>query len=494
MLKPFIKFNQLTDGEKMITKLKENKRYLIFFIAATILAFLFPLTGDDYTWVTSDGISLMKSNFVDYNGRYLGNLSAIIFTRLDIIRPILKGFTITAIIYLIHKITKNTTKEYFYLTGALMLFPSMLLVQGLVWTAGFANYTLSALIIMFCLYILFYKEKKNAFDIILLIVLGIAGQLFMETYTLFAVAMAVIAIIHFAVKNKKADMPSIVYFIATIIGAVIMFSNSVYLKILRGEHNYQSLSGKRDSIFETLINQFFNLFSKVFSNMLIGCFPAIIIILIICFARMRKSNNKKAKTVCITVTVVSFIAALIFGVFTVLDALKHGAGSTSYKRFLGISAAFIYLPCIVMIATFFDKKTKQKVANCALMILFTSVPFCFIGPVGARCFMGAYILLMIMISHLYDFRTSKAVSTTIKAVFITIFALNTVCYSVATVSCYKKAQSAKQQVAEGKKVVELERTKFAFMLHAPDDEWHHLVARRFCEYNGLPEDTKFVFK
>ncbi len=478
----------------MTKKLKENKNYIIFFIAVTILAFFFPLTGDDYTWVTSDGINLMKNNFVDYNGRYLGNLSAIIFTRLDIIRPILKGFTVTAILYLIHKITGNKTTEYFCLTGILMLFPSMLLVQGLVWTAGFANYTLSALIIMFCLYTIFNKEKKNAFDFIVLFVLGIAGQLFMETYTLFAFAMAAFAIGFFAVKKKKADAASIIYFIGTVIGAVIMFTNSVYLKILRGEHNYQSLSGKRDSIFDTLINQFFNLFSKVFSNMFIGCFPAVIVILIICFARMRKSDNKKMKKISLAVTVISFIAAIVFGVFTVLDAIKYGAGSTVYKRFLGVSAAFIYLPCIFMIVAFFDRKTKLNVAKYLLMLLMTSLPFCFIGPVGARCFMGAYIFLIIIISHLYDFKESKVVSKTIKAVFIIVFAFNTVCYSVATVSCHKKAQSAKEQVAEGKKVVELERTKFAFLLHAPDDEWHHLVARRFCEYNGLPEDTKFVFK
>ena len=120
--------------------LKENKFYIIYFVAVSLLAFLFPLSGDDLTWVTSDGMNLLKNSFENYNGRYLGNISAIVLTRLDFLRPFVKGFTLTAILYFIQKFSGNSSRDFVNFSGMLLLFPSMMLIQGVVWTAGFANY------------------------------------------------------------------------------------------------------------------------------------------------------------------------------------------------------------------------------------------------------------------------------------------------------------------------------------------------------------------
>ena len=137
-----------------------------------------------------------------------------------------------------------------------------MLIQGIVWTAGFANYCLSSLIIMASLYIIFYKQNRKPWHYLALIILGIAGQLFMETYTLFSCMMAVSAVVYFAYKNKKPDPASIIYLISTVIGAVIMFSNGVYVKILTEGTKYQNIEGKADSALQTLLNFFESVFIK----------------------------------------------------------------------------------------------------------------------------------------------------------------------------------------------------------------------------------------
>ncbi|MBE6782606.1 MAG: hypothetical protein E7536_01180 [Ruminococcaceae bacterium] len=471
--------------------LKENKFYIIYFIAVSLLAFVFPLSGDDLTWVTSDGVNLLKNGFADYNGRYLGNISAIVLTRLDFVRPFVKGFTLTTILYLIEKFSGNNSKDYISLSGMLLLFPSMMLIQGVVWTAGFANYCLSAMLIMVCLYIIFYKEKKNFLHIILLVVLGVAGQLFMETYTLFTLIMSAFAIFYFAVKNKKADFASIIYFISCIAGAVIMFTNSVYGSIVSGKHNYQSFSVKDESLFGSLLRPIENLFSKVFSNVLIGCFPVMIVLFIICIAKMKKSNSKNKKIVT-AVNIISLLTAVAFGVVTALEFPKYQL-IEEVKIYLGFACFFIFLPIALMIFLYFDKKTKLQVGKYLVMIAITSLPFCIIGPVGSRCFLPANLFMIMIAGTLHDFNDGKKVSKAIKTAGVAVFILDLVCYSIISFSCWKKVETARAQVEEGKKVVQLEKTTLGFMLHAPDEEWHHLVARRFCEHNNLPEDTKFEF-
>ena len=78
--------------------LKENRIYILLFIVFAVLFSLFPLTGDDLGWATSDGMNLFKKGFDGYNGRYLGNLFALIFTRFDLLRVIVKSFSFVFIV------------------------------------------------------------------------------------------------------------------------------------------------------------------------------------------------------------------------------------------------------------------------------------------------------------------------------------------------------------------------------------------------------------
>ncbi len=470
--------------------IKENKIYILFFIALSFLACFFSPMGDDLMWGTNDGLELLKNRFVDYNGRYLGNISAIVLTRIPRLLPLVKGFVLTGIIYLMQKMAPNKNKDMVYLSATLFVFPSLMLIQGIVWTAGFSNYCLSSLIIMASLYIVFYKQDRKLWHIPALIVMGIAGQLFMETYTLFSLMMAVCAVVYFAYKNKKPDWASITYLVSCVLGAVIMFSNSVYVKIVTEGTKYQNIEGKTDSVTQSLLNFFESIFSKVLANMLIGCYPAIVIILIICFVKMKKSG-KKSKAV-IYGLIASLLASIIFAVRIIMGLIKY-KNPMHVKGDLGVLTLIIFVAAALMIVSFFDKQQKRKVLMYFLMIMSTSIPFCVIGPVGARCFMPAYIMFIMIINTLYDFKNNRIMSVIFKVAATLVFVINTVCYMSVYSDYVKKVEMARQQIAEGKTVVQLEHTKLGKMAHAPDGEEDPKERRRFCEYHNFPDYISFKY-
>ena len=476
----------------MKNAINKNKFYILFFLAVSVFAFLFPLSADDLGWATTDGMDLLRNRFANYNGRYLGNISAIALSKFTLLRVFTKSFTLTGILFLIQKMTGNENKDFLYLSAFLLVIPTSLFTQGFVWTAGFSNYCLSAVVMMLSLYFVFYKEDKKFYHIILLFLLGTAGQLFMETYTIFNIIMAVFSIVYFALKNKKADVSAVVYFISTIIGAVIMFTNGIYGKVVAGEDTYQSLTAGNESIFQSVFALFKNLFSVVLSNALIACFPAVIFIVYLCFVKMKKSAKKNKK-----------VSLLVYSGFSLALASGVSAGVVylltkdveKLKLFLGILFFFVLLSSAVMIFNFVEKEKQKKIAVYFLMILVLTLPLAVVFPVGARCYVGAYILLIMILKELYDFDEQRSFAKFIRICSVILLVFNLVGYSVVFASTCKKVDYIRSEVEKGNKVVKVEHTKLRFLVYGLDvEDKAEKFERRFCEYYGLPLDTEIEYK
>lgn len=396
---------------------KEKRIFIILFFILTALFSLFPLTGDDLGWATSDGMNLLKNGFDGYNGRYLGNLCALLFTRTDFLRPVVKSASLVFILFMLHKFS-GKDEQFQYLSAAVLLVPYSPFIQSIVWSAGFFNYTFSLCFILPCLYILFRKSERRFVPVIL--ILGILGQLFMETYTLLTVIISVIALVMAIRKKKDVYVPS-AYFISCVTGAVIMFSNSAYREILSGEDKYQS---KAD-----LITAIKNLFLIVPGYVLYACIPsAVIIVLLLIF-------NRK-------------------------------------QHFISVD--------------------KTQIIIYILLILGLVLPFCVVGPIGTRCFIGVNLILLLVIQMLLKNVDVKRLSAIMLAV---ILCLNFAIYGVLYVSNHNKIEAISQAVLSGEKQIELEHTKFYIFAHGMDDEEkNQKFLNRFCEYYGFPKDIKINFK
>lgn len=236
----------------------------------------------------------------------------------------------------------------------------------------------------------------------LVFVLGIAGQLFMETYSIFSLLMSFAANIYFYIKNRKINLASIVYSAACIIGSVIMFTNGIYLKVLSGDDVYQtsSISGEMtsDIIWDTA-EKFFDVVSFYF---LVSCLPVIILILSFAAGIIKNSSVKVKKAV----KRLSLAFAAIVTVF--VSALLISGAYDKLRTVSGFILIYLVALCLILTKNFHSKKSRIITNSYYLMIAVLCAPLIVVSPVGHRCFcLPSFIMLLILREFYLEYKTIK---------------------------------------------------------------------------------------
>ena len=72
---------------------KDRTWYLMTFVLLAVLCYLFPYTGDDWSWGSSVGIDRINAGFVDYGGRYFGYIIVLVLTRLRVLKAFVMAGT-----------------------------------------------------------------------------------------------------------------------------------------------------------------------------------------------------------------------------------------------------------------------------------------------------------------------------------------------------------------------------------------------------------------
>ena len=119
-----------------------------------------------------------------------------------------------------------------------------MLRQSVAWLSGFVNYTVSvllALIFIDYIYKVFRGEetKDTKSGIALFAVLGFASALLVEHFTLYCAVIAAGLMIYVKAKKQKIQIKNFTYLAGVLAGAVLMFSNSAYIKIFSGKDFYR---------------------------------------------------------------------------------------------------------------------------------------------------------------------------------------------------------------------------------------------------------------
>ena len=501
-----------------------NRFYIILFFAVTALAAVFPPSADDIGWATSAGWDLLQEGFRGYNGRYLGNLSALFLTRVPYILPAIKSATLVLTICLMQKFVPQKSHNFFYICALLLLLPSPLFRQAFVWTAGFSNYFLPLPVIMACMYLLFIKRDlcgaKKLSALAVLLCLGIAGQLFMEPFTIMNLLTAVVAIFYFVVKERKADLRALVYFIGCAIGAYIMFSNSAYMNILQKKDMYQSLNAQTSSIWKTIADGMYNLCHNVSLRAIISCFPALIVIVVFSCILLKKNRGvaKKIKVITIILTGMSALAAVAFPVlyFYYRNAGEAQTGAVAddaeqlnaFAEQAGI-AVFVFLIvtsifCGLVIYYCTDALRKKRIGIYALLIAVQVAPLCFVFPIGPRCYNGVYVLLIMLAGELlgeleekaaFAKSTKPSAQRILRTLLTVVLIIDIIGYSIVFFANNNKIRTIRQEVDNGATQVTLEHTPFRFLVYALDTEDRNdSFNKRFCEYYGFPKGTEISYR
>ncbi len=394
---------------------KDNRKFIVICVCLlsvfTVLAYLFPYTGDDWSWGSNIGTRRLESFFDNYNGRYLGNLLVLALTRSRMLRAAVVSLTSFFCCVVSCKYSQGK-REISLLFSVILFFamPKVIFTQAVVWTSGFANYVPSAL--MSVMYILFVKNimydempKYPRFMFLFMFGLGFCAALFMENITVFNIILAVFVLVYSIVKFKRMFSAHIGFLVGSVLGAVCMFSNSVYNTIALGKDGYRTIP---KGFFDILKNTFKNIFT-ICENVAIFnitvCVSVSAILSVLVYFHVKKFKGKANKYVVPAM----ILNVLCVSAFVLKKILSYPGAYDNSPKDLIVKVAFIllvvlYAFSIVVIVCFCVEKKQRFAILFPFCCIPASVgPLAFVDPIGARCFFISQLLLMLFAVGLFSY-------------------------------------------------------------------------------------------
>lgn len=206
------------------------------------LCALFPLTGDDWFRealgaVIHSPADLAREVFVRWNrgnARILGNVLAYSAACRPVLRALLRGGILYGLMLVCWKLSGlKGWGGLLAVSAAVLALPRLMFREVYPWAAGFFNYVPPVLTVLAALYLMRGTlEGREVPDGVgrcaALFWLGLCGQLFMETNTLYALlAGAALLILDWA-RRKRPSLPIALFLLGAIVGAVLLFSSPAY--------------------------------------------------------------------------------------------------------------------------------------------------------------------------------------------------------------------------------------------------------------------------
>ncbi|MCQ2480562.1 MAG: DUF6056 family protein [Clostridia bacterium] len=372
--------------------------FLLLFLTFVYLAYLFPFSGDDYDWGSYIGIERLKDHFSGYNGRYLGNIIVLVLTRIKFLRIIIVPVIVLLICDRIAKIARLNDYCYFIPFVLIFVMNRAIFIQTVVWTSGFSNYIPPALLVLLIFELFLKIKSSNGAEYtgkILLFFLGFCSTLFIENITIFCMCFAFFALL-ICVINKKNVVCSIYYFIGTLIGFLLMFSNTAYIRIIKSEDDYRKIFNLND-IFKS-ININLSLIIKHFIQYNSVVFVVLIVSLVIISVYESKKSNRIPLIALNALNVLLYITIVGIDAFDFdLSELTYLVVNTIVIGLLFVSVALLVIWCVEPVSE------RNKVLLLLLGVPISMAPLLVVNPIGPRCLFTSYVLLVCLTSILIKY-------------------------------------------------------------------------------------------
>lgn len=221
---------------------KTNRKYEYIYIIESLLFLLlccfFTPRGDDVIFQFNEFFDF--TNFNEYvhtvlyygNGRILGNALCILFTRIPKAFYFIEFIMVHAFCFAAEKLINIKNSKLYFLT-LFLLQPILMVKQIEAWLCGFINYFTPIFILVFILLILKknvneISKVKRMMDCILIVVLGLAEQLFIEHNAVMNFVIAVTVLVLFIYKKKNVLEPVLLIF-SNLLGMIVIFGYRLYI-------------------------------------------------------------------------------------------------------------------------------------------------------------------------------------------------------------------------------------------------------------------------
>lgn len=236
--------------------LRKNKSIILYLFTVVffgIFYYFLPFAGDDWAWGSSIGLDRLKNGFDGYNGRYLGNLLIILITRSVIAKVVLCTLIMFLLIFILGKIfdnlslSNNKTVNYIIAFSSVLILilpnqiafgeiqPFQIFGSTIGWLSGFTNYVVPSVLILIFYYFVTSKGKESKLLYTFLVFDGALACLCVEHYTLFCIIFSFGIIAYRYYFYKRICKKSLFFLTGSLVGTVIMFTNSSYRLMQKGD-------------------------------------------------------------------------------------------------------------------------------------------------------------------------------------------------------------------------------------------------------------------
>lgn len=368
---------------------EKNKKaivYIFFYILVVYIMFCVPLTHDDL------GMHKVKIDFENIfligNGRLVGNVIGIIFSKYEFIRMIGKAFCLTALVVLLQKMLKNNSCKELLVCMLLVLCPAKtIFAESYSWTAGFGNYVPVIVIelLIICMVFATYKSKYiQGIACGAILILSILDNLFIEHCTLVNIILCWGFLLFCIFHKKKVRLTLIFACVGTAIGSASMFLVPRLLKVSYKMEQYRHVNLGLDMI-KTVISNVFTI-----SRYMSGSIVLLVILSVALLYIRRKTDDRTQYEHWMDI---GLLALPIYGL--VLGNITNESGwSLKHTYVFHIICVLLFAVYIFGVATTIITKTCTYKYHMVLsfgMGIFVFLILCMVSPIGGRTLYLPYI-------------------------------------------------------------------------------------------------------
>lgn len=472
--------------------------YICFFAAFLVIAYLTPYCHDEWKWGLPARMELMREGFPNYNGRYLGNILALLITRSILAKTLVIAVGSTLVLWIMDQCIPGKKNLFYLLTGTVLLLglPNTLYEQSFGWPAAFVNFVPGVI-----LFLVFYKWTEEVYrseelvrlsrlQTVLLIPIGIATQLFSEHITIFVVLYAAWLVIYEKVKSKKWNIAFLCYLASTAAGAAVMFSNGAYHRAATKPTAYKHISLSAGVLFDQFCT---GIFDHLFLN---NCFLNIVLALVL--IGLLAVNKKKGFLEAVAVLI--FTGYSVYSVWHKLFPEWVFLANETLNSLIEIGIAFLFfLSVLVCIWKTAGKDERMSICVLYISMAVTAGPLLAANPIGARCFFISYIFECVVVLKLVreladrveiDFFYPLLISATAAMILLAVYTRTFMVIGASDQLRTLRITEAKENNLQEVILPVLPYKEFIWTTEPANEEWETY----FKAFHNIPETMNISFQ
>lgn len=459
---------------------------LLFDLYIAWTVFYSPL--DDWQWSMDVGLWWLTTGVL--NGRYMGNLFAVIMSRSPLLKTLIMGLCMFALPYFVARLAARGRRErilplFVACNAGILLMPSVMWRETYFWVAGFGNFVVPSVFFLLLLLLLRRLDKTRThlgrWSILLFFYLLFLG-LFLENFTaLFAGACFLMVLL--SLRDRPFLVPSLAMLAGSLLAAFFMFSNGIFVDLAETGEAVQGYRQLSFSLEDGLLALAYNIVRQYVGELLPRAFILgphlawpMAVITFFGFWRSR------------------FRPACVLALFPVIHNLVILWTGVTISRPGWIASCISWsLPLLALLV-----QQKEKTLKFRRLLLFLAAPLSLLplsvtsSLVHRHFFLPMVLLILLAVDEAQDILCSRWGWTVPSALLVGLMLRWGIpCWTVA--GCTQLREEIIAEAREtGADTIVLPTDRYQYSIWSARDPWDVEKSHYFCQIYGFSDDITLV--